>query len=1052
MGRPFVDQATAERTKRFYAWERRGRGWDLFEAPVELEPVFRWPQIHVRPSSSVDDTRKAHWFTQLFSGRRIREQSDTEEEVLQAHAFERQEPLREFAVAVPAGLSVSPEHSVALLSSLQTLCWPLSFEVVSENGEVHLRVTCAERDEALLTSTLRSIAPAAQLEPVRPLAELWQDSPGHHVAFVEFGLGREFVLPLSINGVRDLDTLALLAAGLATLTRGAAVLQTLFVPTEAPWAQASLEAVTTPGGRPFFADAPEITRAAAEKLASPLFAVVLRLAVKAESTVAAYRVIRSVGGGLSRLAHPGGNELIPLGSGDTDALKTDLLRRTSHRTGMLLSARELAGLVRLPSAAATTALVSPALPGKAAPEHALRLTPVSVRLGVNRGPGRSVPVYLSEEERLRHVHVLGASGTGKSTLLVRLILQDIEAGRGVAVFDPHGDLVDEVLARLPEERIADTILFDPADTEAVVGWNVLSARTETERQLLASDLVAVFRRLATSWGDQMTTVLANAILAFLDAPPNDDRGGARAGMQAATQAGTLLDLRRFLVDKAFRDRIVARLRDPHLQSFWRTEFPLLVGRRPQAPILTRLDTLLRHRLVRDVVTMREGALDFRSMMDEGRILLARLSMGAIGRENAALLGSLLASRFHHTALTRQDATSAQRPPFFLYFDEFHELATPSMATLFSGVRKYGVGLTVAHHSLHQLRSAVPEVERAVLDNAHTRIVFRVGEEDARRLATGFSGFAADDITRLSTGEAIARIGGSGDDFDLQTAPLPPLAEAVALADAIASERRSRVRRASRERWATPRRVLDARARADQLPSSPDTQTQPQPSSESPSSEPPSTKSVAAAEHQAHADLPVDSSPAPSQLSTTQTSTPEEEPQIVAPTSEGRGGPEHRYLQSLIREWAHGRGYKVELEYELDDGGRVDLVLSKEKRRVAIEVSVTTSYGHEIANVKKCLAHDFERIFVVSTKLNFLKHIEKLSAQLLSKQELDRVDIVTPEVLLSWLSDEPIMQRKVAGYTVRTQRTGVDASEAEARRKRLANVIGASLRRINKDKE
>src|SRR5690606_18680663 len=188
------------------------------------------------------------------------------------------------------------------------------------------------------------------------------------------------------------------------------------------------------------------------------------------------------------------------------------------------------------------------------------------------------------------------------------------------VLDPHGDLVDDVLARLPEERIPDAVLFDPSDPEAVVGWNVLSAESEAERQLLASDLVAVFRRLSTSWGDQMTAVLANATLAFLDSP----------------RGGTLLDLRRFLVEPGFRAEYLKSIGDPHLRGFWTTEFPMLVGRRPQAPILTRLDTMLRHRLVRDVLAMETGHLDFRALIEEKRVFLARLAQGAIGRENAAL--------------------------------------------------------------------------------------------------------------------------------------------------------------------------------------------------------------------------------------------------------------------------------------------------------------------------------------------------------------------------------------------------------------------------------
>ena len=204
-----------------------------------------------------------------------------------------------------------------------------------------------------------------------------------------------------------------------------------------------------------------------------------------------------------------------------------------------------------------------------------------------------------------------------------------------ALIDPHGDLIDQVLARVPESRVTDVILVDPADTEFPVGFNILSAHSELEKTLLASDLVAVFRRLSTSWGDQMTSVLSNAVLAFLE----------------STKGGTLADLRRFLVEADFRKEFLQTVRDPEVVYYWEKEFPLLSGK-PQAPLLTRLDSFLRPRLVRNMVTQ-PTSLDFTSIMNEGRILLVKLAQGAIGEENAALLGSLFVSKIHQLALGRQ---------------------------------------------------------------------------------------------------------------------------------------------------------------------------------------------------------------------------------------------------------------------------------------------------------------------------------------------------------------------------------------------------------------
>ena len=346
------------------------------------------------------------------------------------------------------------------------------------------------------------------------------------------------------------------------------------------------------------------------------------------------------------------------------------------------------------------------------------------------------------------------------------------------MLDPHGDLVDEVVRRIPEARVADVVLFDPSDTDVVVGWNILGADSDTEKDLLASDLVGVFRRLSTSWGDQMTAVLANAIMVFLE----------------SSRGGTLVDLRRFLVEEAFRAEILATVADPHVKSFWQTEFPLLIGRRPQAPILTRLDTFLRSRLVRNVVTARERRLDSKKVTDDGLILLCKLSAGAIGEENAALLGSLLVSKLHQVTLARSRQEAEAHRPFFLYIDEFHHVATPSMASFFSGVRKYGLGLTVAHQDLHQLHASVPEVERSLLANVYTRICFRLGEVDSRQMEKGFSFFDANDLMNLGLGEATCRVGSRTGDFNLRTEPLPAV-EAVQ-----ARHREKMIRRLSAERW------------------------------------------------------------------------------------------------------------------------------------------------------------------------------------------------------------------------------------------------------------
>jgi hypothetical protein len=528
---------------------------------------------------------------------------------------------------------------------------------------------------------------------------------------------------------------------------------------------------------------------------------------------------------------------------------------------------------------------------------------------------------------------------------------------------------------------------------------MLSAHSEAEKDMLASDLVAVFRRLATSWGDQMTAVLANAILAFLE----------------SSRGGTLLDLRRFLVDGSFRREFLTTVRDQYARDFWTTEFPMLSGK-PQASILTRLDTLLRGRLLRGVVTAVEKPLDFRRVVDDRRIFLGKLSQGAIGEENAALLGSLLVSKLHQVCLLRQDQPEAARQPFYLYLDEFHNLATPSMAALFSGARKYRLGLIVAHQDLYQLRHSVPEVERAVLGNAYTRICFRLGDEDARTLSQGFSFFAADDLGNLGTGEAICRVGRKEHDFNLRTVRVEREDP-----DAVEARRRD-IRVRSLSRWGV-RRTEDTAARPTPETEEP-RRTEPRPKVAEPSVVPRREESTS----------PPESQPPP---------------QPPEPRRPGKGGPEHTYLQELVKRWAEEHGFRAVVEEQIP-GTResIDIALYRGDTRIACEISVTTPLEYEVGNVEKCLSASFGKVTVISLKKPRLTKLDKLLRDLLPPDKFEKVHLFTPEEFLSWLAGQPVevQEGTVRGYKVKVRYR----NPGDDRHKRIAEILAKSMGGLKKD--
>jgi type IV secretion system coupling TraD/TrwB family protein/type IV secretory system conjugative DNA transfer VirD4/TraG family protein len=988
-------------TRNFYAWELRGRGWQAYTRTVCLEPPFRPFLGHVLPRRRASDEGKIETKASSFAGWFFKREGDSgrrsepEEEAFlepEPEIFRAPYPLSEIVVSLPPGAAVSPGVTENLLVALAAARFPLAFEVVGLRESVRVGVACRAPDRERVSGFLKAHFPEAIVgESPEPLRAAWRSARGVSVA-LEFGLAREFMLPL--RTFRDFrpDPLLAIYAALAELHAGeAGLFQVLFTPAACAWGESIWRAVHTPQGHPFFTDDPEFTKLANEKVMHPFFAVAVRMGARTKDEVRAWDLLRGMTSALHLLGHA--NELTPLAEEEEIDLEEDLLARTSHRSGMLLTTPELAGIVHLPGESVRLeALARETRRTRAAPRDVLE---AGLLIGENLHEGRAVEVRLPPDLRTRHTHLVGASGTGKSTLLVNLILEDLASGGGLAVLDPHGDLIDEILARYPEEREGDLILFDPSDTSFRVGWNMLQARTEVEKIILSSDLVAAFRRLSTSWGDQMTSVLGNTIQAFVES----DSGG------------TLLDLRQFLLERDFRAGFLRTVEDPDIRYYFERQFPLLKGI-PQGPILTRLDTFLRSKLVRAVVTERKNRLDFRELVDGGRVFLAKLAQGAVGEENASLLGSLLVSTFHQAALSRQDLAPGARRPFSLYVDECHHFATPSMAALLSGARKYRLSLCAAHQELSQLRARDPEVLSALLANAGTRIVFRVGEADARELERGFSSFAAEDLVRLKVGEAIVRAGRSDADFNLRTREL------VAVAPEDASARRERLLTLMREQFPVP---------------------------------PPEPRK----EDRPPAPIPRERVPVPPALVSPAPPTvvppPPPPPRPAEPPSLGRGGPEHQYLQDLVKRWAESHGYRATIEEEIPGGrGKVDVALRTDDFSLACEISVTSTVAQEIGNALKCLEAGFHEVAILALKRPRLSKIEAALKAKLPPSDLARVHLVSPEELFTMLSMRPVTKEKVVGgYKVRVRRTPVDSEEEAARYEALKEVIGKSLRRMGK---
>ena len=340
---------------------------------------------------------------------------------------------------------------------------------------------------------------------------------------------------------------------------------------------------------------------------------------------------------------------------------------------------------------------------------------------------------IRQGDRLSHMYVIGKTGTGKTTLLETLIRQDIEAGRGCALIDPHGDLVERIAATIPQHRTSDVVYFNVPDPSQPYGYNPLLHVSAGLRPLVASGLIDVFKKMwADAWGVRMEHILRNTLLALLDQP-----------------TAALPDILSMLNSKAFRAKALTKVENEQVKSFWRDEFPKYSLRNQAdgiAPIQNKVGAFLADPKLRRIVVPDSGGLRLREIMDQEKVLLVNLSQGKIGTDSAALLGALLVTSLGSAAFSRAYQDEAERRPFFLYVDEFQTFTTLALASMLSELRKFGVGMVMAHQYLQQLD---PAISAAVLGNAGTLISFRLGAYDAALIAREFEPvFAPVDLLNL----------------------------------------------------------------------------------------------------------------------------------------------------------------------------------------------------------------------------------------------------------------------------------------------------------------
>ncbi|MBQ6436131.1 type IV secretion system DNA-binding domain-containing protein [bacterium] len=387
-------------------------------------------------------------------------------------------------------------------------------------------------------------------------------------------------------------------------------------------------------------------------------------------------------------------------------------------------------------------------------------------------------------DRRRHMYVIGKTGTGKSTMLANMAINDLRNNEGLCFIDPHGDAIDILLDYIPASRINDVVYFNPADGDRTVKINLFEGRNIEHRELIASGIISIFHKLYEySWGPRLEHFLRNALLTLLQ-----------------MENAKLGDIVTLFTDKEFRKRTLAQLDDPVLKNFWLGEFEPLQDRMKNeavAPILNKIGQFVSSPLVRNVVNADKSSFSIEQIMDEGKILLVNLSQGMLGEDNATLLGAMLITKIQLAAMGRVNIPEEQRRDFYLYVDEFQNFATTSFNKILSEARKYRLNLILANQYIAQIPE---EVQKAIFGNCGSMVSFVMGSEDAEVFSREYGGkYTTDDLVSLNRHQIINRITID----NIISYPFPaytlPLAKS-------SNHNRDKVIRVSRERYATKKNL------------------------------------------------------------------------------------------------------------------------------------------------------------------------------------------------------------------------------------------------------
>ena len=657
-------------------------------------------------------------------------------------------------VAVPRGNEIKIDAMEQLFASLYSVKkggWKqrfsvqptVSFEIVGRSESIRFYVWTPKSLQDLIEKQIHGAYPDAEILEVSEYNIFTKDGK---VAYKSLQLRSENFYPIKTYKNLPTDPLATLTSALVKMGKDeAVVVQILISPSESSWQGAGSGFVSEtkkqesdPEQAKFSVPAKTL-EAVEEKVGKPGFETTIRIVVVSDSEESAKAHLANIESAFQQFS----SELNGFTSRKIrrkGAFMEDFIYRYQPMFNFfgnrpsILNSEELASIFHFPNNQVTTPHIH-WLFAKTAPAPA-KIPTEGLYMGMSAYRGVRRSVNIADDDRRRHVYIVGKTGTGKSEFLKDLILQDIKAGKGVCLIDPH-DTIEKILPLIPPERVEDVIYFHPGDTDRPMGLNLLEAKTEDEKHFAATAVINMMYKL---FDPHKTGIVG----------PRFEHAVRNAMLTAMSQEGsTFIEVVRILTDASYVQEILPKVTDPMVRRYWTDQIAQTADFHKSEVldyIVSKFGRFVTNRMIRNIIGQSKSSFSFREVMDSGKILLINLAKGEIGEENSNFLGLILVPRILMAAMSRQDIPEEQRRDFYLYVDEFQNFATPDFAQILSEARKYRLNLTVANQFIGQVEE---EVKNAVFGNVGTLICFRVGVTDANYLAHEFSPiFGEDDLLNI----------------------------------------------------------------------------------------------------------------------------------------------------------------------------------------------------------------------------------------------------------------------------------------------------------------